>query len=245
MDFFDLVNISERDMELINPSTPEKILTVGRSLALRAGCRVVDFGCGYGELLALWTEHFGISGVGIDVREHACERARNKMIERGFADRVQIVCANAAEYLFEKQVFDVAACVGASFIWNGYRPTIRAMREAIHATGRLVIGEPYWATRHVPPVYVRQEPRVHAEHELLRIAREEGYDFEYVVRASHDDWDGYEASNWRGLVRWMADNPDHEERQEVIDHLHRIQDEYLRYEREFLGWAIYVLNPIS
>jgi hypothetical protein len=32
MDFFDLVNISERYMELLNPTSTEKILTIGRIL---------------------------------------------------------------------------------------------------------------------------------------------------------------------------------------------------------------------
>ncbi len=34
MNFFDLVNISERYMELVNPCTPEKVLTIGRVLGL-------------------------------------------------------------------------------------------------------------------------------------------------------------------------------------------------------------------
>jgi SAM-dependent methyltransferase len=244
MNFFDLVNISERYIELVNPSTPEKVLTIGQFLGLKAGSRVIDFGCGYGEVLALWAERFGIAGIELDVREHACDRARKKMSERGLAARIEIVCMNAAEYSFEKQAFDVAACIGASFIWGGYRPTIHAMKDAIHADGKLVIGEPYWLTEHVPPEYAKGE-RVHTEYELLQIAHDEGFDFEYMVRASHDDRGGYEAGNWYGLVRWLEENPEHPERQEVIDHLHKIQDEYLRYGREYMGWAMYILNPIN
>ncbi len=245
MEFFDLVNISERYMELVNPTTPEKVLTIGRFLGLEEGSRVIDFGCGYGEALALWAERFGISGIGIDVREHACDRARKKMAERGFTDRIEIVCANAAEYPFEKHAFDAAVCIGASFIWGGYRPTLQAMKQAIHSNGKLVVGEPYWLKEHVPPGYAKGEQGVHTEYQLLHMAREEGFDFEYMVRASHDDWDRYEAGNWNGLVRWIEENPDHPERREVINHLHRIQDEYLRYGREYLGWAMYVLNPVS
>ena len=85
----------------------------------------------------------------------------------------------------------------------------------------------------------------HTEYELLQITREEGFDLEYVVRASHDDWDRYETGNWYGLIRWIEENPDHPERQDVIDHLHKAQDEYLRYGREYLGWAMYILNPIG
>ena len=64
------------------------------------------------------------------------------------------------------------------------------------------------------------------------------------MRASHDDWDHYEAENWRGLLRWIDENPNHPERQQVIEHLHQSQDEYTRYAREYFGWAIYVLNPV-
>jgi SAM-dependent methyltransferase len=243
MEFFDLVNISERYMELVNPSTPEKTIQFGKHLRLREGSRVIDYACGYAEALVLWAEHFGIAGVGVEVREHACERAREKVSARGLGDRIEIVCTKAAEYPLEEGAFDAATCIGASFVWGGYRPAIRAMRRAIRSGGRLGIGEPYWLKDRVPAEYAAQHADFHSEYELLHIAREEGFDFEYVVRSSHDDWDRYEADNWYGLIRWIEDNPDHPERGEVIAHLHGIQDEYLRYGREYLGWAMYVLAP--
>jgi len=209
------------------------------------GAVVIDFGCGFGEALALWAERFGISGVGIDIRQHACDRAMKKMRERGFSDRIEIVCANGAEYRYGKHSFDVASCIGASFIWGGYRPTIRGMKDAIRTGSKLVIGEPYWLREHIPPEYAKSEQSIHTEYDLLRITREEGFDFEHVARASHDDWDRYESDNWYGLLRWIEENPNHPERGEVIDHLHKSQDEYLRYGREYLGWAMYVLNPVS
>ena len=245
MQFFDLVTISERFMEIVNPSTPEKLLTVGRFLRLRQGSRVIDFGCGYGEALVLWAEHFGISGVGIDVREAACARARKKISERALSDRIEIVCGKGQDYSFDEQSFDAAACIGASFIWGGYRPTLSAMKRAIRAEGRLVIGEPYWLSDKVDPEYAEAQKDVHTEYELLEMTRAEGFDVEYVVRASHDDWDRYEADNWHGLIRWLEENPDHPERQDVIDHFHKYQDEYFRYGRQCMGWGMYVLAPIS
>jgi len=243
MNFFDLVNISERFMEIVNPSTPEKTINLGRFLRLREGSRVIDFGCGYAEALVLWAEHFGIRGIGIDVREHACERARRKVSDRGLDHRIEIVCAKGAEYSFEEKAFDAATCIGASFIWDGFRPTIRAMSRAATPQGRLGIGEPYWLTDNVPARYAAEEASVHTESELLRTAREEGFEFEYVIRASHDDWDRYEADNWHGLISWLEENPGHPERDEVTRHLHKIQEEYVTYGRRYLGWAMYVLAP--
>ena len=83
----------------------------------------------------------------------------------------------------------------------------------------------------------------HSEVELLQMAHDEGFEFEYMVRASHDDWDRYESDDWRGLLQWLGENPDHPERQQVLDHLHQSQDDYLRYGRGILGWAVYLLSP--
>jgi len=247
MNRFDLYNISERYMEILNPSSPEKILTVGEILGVGQDSRIIDFGCGFGELLALWAERFGVSGIGIDIREHACDRAKARMEKRGLSERVKIVCTNGRDYPFERRSFDAALCIGATFIWGGYRQTIQAMKEAIHSGGKLAIGEVYWLKENVPKEYLETTAPSGTmfEHELLQVTREEGFDIEYIVRASDDDWARYSTGNWLGLLRWIDENPEHPERQEVIDHLHKDQEEYLRYEREYLGWAMYILNPIK
>lgn len=243
MTFFDLVNISERHIELVNPTTPEKVIQLGEVLGLRAGSRVLDFGCGYGEALVLWAERFGIRGVGIDVREHACARARQKVADHGLSGRIEIVCANAAEYVFEENGFDAATCLGASFIWGGFGQTVQAMRRAITPTGRLAIGEVHWLRDGVPPQYAARNPNFHQENDLVQIARGEGFHLGYVIRSSHDDWDRYQSDNWRGWLAWLDENPHHPERKQVEAHLQAAQDDYRRYGREYVGWAMYALAP--
>jgi SAM-dependent methyltransferase len=245
MDFLALKDIAERDLELVNPISPDKVVRAGEAAGLKRGSRVVEYGCGYGEVLALWAARFGVSGLGIDFRPKACERARQKMAARNLAARIEIACADAANYPVEPGGYDVAACVGASFIWDGFRSALQQMRLALRPGGRIVIGEPYWRSAAVPPEYSRREAAIHTEFELSQILRAEGYDLEYVVRASQDDWDRYEAGNWQGLVRWLQENPAHPERGEVIAHLRETQDEYLRYGREHFGWALYVLGEAS
>lgn len=242
MDFFDLVNISERGMELVNPTSPHKVVLVGRAAGMAPGKRVIDFGCGFGEALALWADDAGIDGVGIDVRPHACERARTKMMARGLAERIEIACGNAAEYRFEPGSYDVASCIGATFIWGGYREALRALRTAIKPGGALIVGEVYWRHASAPAEFVRRE-RHHTEIELLQVTREEGMEMTFVARASQDEWDRYERENWQGLLAWLRENPEHPERQQVRDHLRASQDEYFRYGREHFGWAMFVLAP--
>jgi SAM-dependent methyltransferase len=244
MQFLDLKDISERYIELVNPTSAEKVIHIGQVAGLRPGSRVIDFGCGYAEALVLWAEHFGIQGVGIEIREQACQRARQKIKERGFAHRIEIICGSAADYRFEPGAFDLAASIGTSFIWGGFGPALLAMRPAIQPAGKLLVGEPYWQHTLAPPELAQHEQSIHTEFELLQQAQQAGFDVEFVVRASKDDWDRYEASNWRGLLHWIEEHPQHPERQQVINHLHASQEEYTRYGREFFGWAIYLLNPV-
>ena len=92
-----------------------------------------------------------------------------------------------------------------------------------------------------PSEYRAADPGFTTERELVDVVRKEDLDLAYVVRSSHDDWDTYEAGNWDGLLLWLDENPDHPERGDVIRHLHKIQDEYAGYVREYMGWAVYVL----
>jgi SAM-dependent methyltransferase len=243
MNFLDLKDISERYLEIVNAVSPEKILTTGKMAGMAPGKTLIDFGCGFAEPLVLWAENFGISGVGIDIRQKAIERAQAKIVQRGLAERLQVVQGKGAEYRFEPNSFDFAACVGATFIWGGYKPALQALKHAIRPGGKLIVGEAYWLKDSVPPELAQSQTDFHSESWLLQTTWQEGLEVEYVVRASHDDWDTYEAGNWYGLLRWIEENPAHPERQEVIDFLHESQAEYFRYGREYFGWALYLLSP--
>jgi ubiquinone/menaquinone biosynthesis C-methylase UbiE len=243
--FFDLVDISEKYMEIVNPSSADKLQKAGAILGLQPGQQVIDFGCGFGETLALWADKYGINGIGIDVRENACERATNKLAGRNLSERIQIVCADASKYDFSAGEYDCAICIGATFIWEGgFRQTIQTLKRAAKPGGRLVIGEATWKSSLVPPQVAIKE-NFATEQDLLKIIGDEGYDLMYMIHASPDDWDRYEADNWYGLTRWLDENPGHPDWDQVADHLHRSQEEYLTIGREFYQWGLYILTPHS
>lgn len=245
MEFLELKNISEVHLNLLNPVSEEKVLVIGKYAGLNASSRVIDFGCGFGEALALWGKQFGVSGTGVEIRPFACQRARQRLQDLGLQERFEIVCASGSDYHFEPAAYDLAACIGATFIWGGFQSTIQALKPTLRTGGMLAIGEPYWLKQPVPADYTTAPQDVHSERELLQIAHAQGCEMAYLARASNDDWDRYSAGNWFGLLQWIEANPEHAERQQVIDHLHESQEEYLRFEREYLGWAIYLLKPVS
>src|SRR5512139_1708626 len=164
------MSISHRYMEILNPSTPEKIIQLGKMLKLKKGSRVIDFGCGCAEHLTLWAEEFGITGIGIDISRDFCDRAKDKLVKRGLADQIEIVCAPGANYVFEVEAFDAATCIGSTFAFGGFQQTIQAMKRAVHQHGRLGIGETHWLSNQIHPQYAQKQTTTYTEPELAQFA---------------------------------------------------------------------------
>ena len=242
MDYFELVEISTLHLELTTPAAPEKLWTIGQYLDLDNEKQVIDFGCGYGRQLELWGKDFGVSGIGIEIHDHMCKMAVERIKRAGLSERISIHCENALNFPFERNHFNVASCLRASFIWGGYRKAIKTMKEAIKPGGKLVVGEPYYVTDEIPQELLKFEGDLHTEYQLVQISRDEGFDVEFVVRASRDDWDRFASSNWYGLLKWIKENPDHPKRQYVKAHLRKKQEMYFRFQRNLEGWAVYVLT---
>lgn len=242
MDYFELVEISTRSLELTSPASSDKLSLIGQYLDLNKDKLVIDFGCGYGRALELWGKDFNISGIGIDIHDFMCQKTKNRIARSGLSSQIEVVCSSALEYPFRKNSYDVASCLGASFIWGGYRKAIEIMKESLKPGGKLVVGEPYYKEESVPQELINFEGDLYTEYQIIQIAREEGFDVEFVVRANQDDWDRYESSKWYGLLRWIDKNPVHPERKYVREYLNKKQDIYFRYQRKLEGWAIYILK---
>jgi len=241
--FLDLKDIAEREIELVNPTSPEKLIAIGRFAGMVPGKTLIDYGCGYAEPLVLWAEQFGISGVGIELREKAVRRARHKIAQRGLADRLQVVHGKGAEYSLTIGSFDFAACIGASFVWDDLPQALAALKLAIQPGGKIILGEPYWLKDTVPLDLAQAQPALHSEPWLLNAFRQTGLEVEYILHSNVDEWDRYETGNWHGLAQWIAENPVHPDLSDVLAHLHESQDEYMRFGREYFGWALYLLGP--
>ena len=243
MDYFELVEISTRHLQLNSPAAPEKIWSIGQYLGLDKSKQVIDFGCGYGRVLELWGQDFGVSGVGIDIHAYMCHQASERMDKAGLSEKIEVVCANPSEYEFQAQAYDVASCLGATFIWGGFREALDRMRKSVRSEGKLLVGEPYYTQEKVPQELVKFEGDFHTEFEIVQIARESGFDVEFVVRASRDDLDRFYSASWFSLLCWLDENPDHAEWEYVRDYLHKNQEMYFKFQRSYEGWALYILKP--
>ncbi len=107
------------------------------------GTRILDLGSGSGEMLCTWARDHGISGVGIDMSRLFSEQATLRAKELGVNEHVRFIHADATGYIAEEK-FDIAACVGATWIAGGVAGTVRQLEQSLKPGGIMLIGEPYW-----------------------------------------------------------------------------------------------------
>ncbi|MEN6518345.1 MAG: methyltransferase domain-containing protein [Methanospirillum sp.] len=229
----------QADLTLMNPTTPDRVLAAARIADVSAEDFVLDIGCGNGTVLALLADTFGCRGLGIDCRPEAVLAARAFALSRGLEDRVAFRCDDVANPSDPVSGVTVALCLGAASAFGGIEGAVSSLRASLDGDGRAVLGERYWRTERVPPEFARDFADCVTEYELLGIVREHGFSLSGIVRSGEAEFDAYEAAIWAGCRLALARDPDDDE---VRAYLSGIQDEYLGYGREYVGWAMYVLS---
>lgn len=245
MDTWKYYGITHRDHEFCNPTSNAKIDEFVALLPLARGARVLDVACGKAELLMRVVRAFDARGVGVDLSPWEVPVARERVAARGLDETIEIVEADGAEHPVEPGSFDLAMCIGASWIWNGFRPTLEALAAAVGPGGLVASGEPFCA-RPVTPAYRAAEPELaptlvaHADN--VRIARDVGLDLLYSIVSNADDWDRYEHLQTRAAELYAVENPDDPDVETLLARRRREDDVFLNWGRDQLGWAIYLFR---
>ncbi len=238
--------IAESNHRILNPFTDEKLRLLGELAGVGRGTQVLDLACGKGELLCRWAEWFGSAGLGVDLSPVFLGAAAARAAELGVGDRLTFLHGDAGTYEPDPGAFDIAACIGATWIGGGLAGTVELLRPAIGRAGRLLIGEPYWIEP--PPDGAVEafgfgaDDFVSLEGTLDRL-EEAGLELVEMVLADADSWDRYEAAQWQTIAAWLEVNvgdPDHDAMRAFLDDGRRT---YLRWGRRYLGWGVFVTRP--
>lgn len=238
MDLTEIETISQGNLEIMNPVSAEKLLRAGQTAGLGPGKKVLDIGCGNGTTLSLWHRAFGISGCGIELRASSAARAGTTLA----GTSIEIRCIDAAA-LVPAEPYDLVTALGSSFIFGGAEKSLAHLAEYADENGSvIIIGDRFWKRDRVPPEFAREWPDVPTAFELISTGRDLGFDLTGLITASDDDWDNYESAIWQNCREYINSRTADPRADEVAAYLEQIQDEYLAYGREYMGWGLFIFR---
>ncbi|MBB4964568.1 SAM-dependent methyltransferase [Saccharothrix violaceirubra] len=204
-----------------------------------AGKDVVDYGCGWAELLLRIAAHEpGVRAVGVDDDEYAIGRGRAAVAERGLTN----VTLHQADATTWPGRADVAISIGASHAWGGTQATLTALRERVTPGGLLLLGDGFWEHPPTPAataVFAQDEFADLAG--LVDLALAGGYRLLGLTTATLDEWDAFESRWCASREHWLLDHPDHPEHAAVQAIVDDHRDGWLKGYRTHLGFAYLTL----
>jgi len=229
-----------------NPISLSKLDDVLALLGLVRCARVVDIACGKGEMLARLAERYGVTGAGVDLSPFCVADARSKLAERAPGAKIEFFHMDGAGYRPETlESFDLASCIGASWVFGGHRATLRALRAMAAPGGYVLVGEPFWK-REPHPEHLKFDgltlEMFATHHGNVRIGQEEGLLPVYTAVSSADDWDRYETLQWFAADEYATTNPNDPDLPEIQEKTAHARELYLRWQRAALGWALYLFR---
>jgi len=246
MNHWKYFDITHKEHIICNPTSMEKFNQLLSLLRLNEGDKVLEIATGKGELMTQLIERYGVSGVAVDLSPDHSRDARARFAERVPNADLTFLEMDGADYQpDEPESFDLTACLGASWIYNGHQGTLQALKGWTKPNGYVVVGEPYWLQEPAPEYlemagFQRDAFATHLENVL--IGQELGLVPIYSIVSNHDDWDVYEGLNWYAGENYILNNPDDPDLPEFTKRLREQKMEYLQYGRSTLGWAIYVFR---
>jgi SAM-dependent methyltransferase len=229
--------VAERDHDIQNPTSPGKIRQLGEWLRLGPETRVLDVACGKCGPALILASSFGCRVTGVERASEFVAAARARVADAGLGDLIEVVESDGRDFPLEPGAWDVALCLGATFVWDDLDGTLSALVPAVRPGGHVVVGEPYW--RRAAPVGMDTMGYVSLSETAAKIERH-GVTLIGLLSSSTDDWDRYESLHWRAVEDWLAENDDDEIRRTSEEH----KRNYLA-RRDAFGWAMFLARKLG
>ena len=222
---------------LISMVPVDEIIRFGYSCGLNDQSHVLDLCCGYGTVLKIWHEAFGISGVGVDLCEEFVLKGRERLTPAG-ADKIKLVCADVFSYKDDTQ-YDVVIC---SETFGSIKDTLALGEQFLKPQGVLAYQKVYAKVPNPPQELVDFDGEVLPLNELNAIFNGLGYYMTHMASDSTGDWERYITWSAKRDIKRLQENPGDDTLKAWIDKWYRM---YFEYRRPYEGQALFGLEKLN
>lgn len=228
-----------------NPIAPNRMDLLLNLLNFSKEDKILDIGCGTGELLLRAFEKFNCHGVGVDLEEPLIEKAKTKLA--GFQKQLTLHASPAKALEFSPDSFTASFCLGATQAYGGpgkgYGETLEHLRKLTKPGGYLVIGEGYWkkapADEYLKATGIGKEDYL-THFENVQYAENLGLKPVYVTTTTSAEWDHFESCFWFKAEERFQESPSDPKLLAQVEHWRNWRNSYLKWGHETLGFGIYV-----
>ncbi|MCG8425380.1 MAG: cyclopropane-fatty-acyl-phospholipid synthase family protein [Proteobacteria bacterium] len=145
----------------LDQAQQQKLRHLCAKLRLQPGHRVLDVGCGWGQLLLYAAKEYGVQGVGVTVSEEQVDEARMRIAERELGHRVAVSLRDYRDIPLDRPFDRIISVgmfehVGREFIDTYFQHTSRLLRKGgcgvLHTMGRMrVAPTSEWLRKYIFP----------------------------------------------------------------------------------------------
>lgn len=235
--------IAHRTHEYCNPISAGKIESILDLVAIGRYDRVVDFGCGKGELVIRLATRFGADVHGVDRSQLMIDEAMARAAARVPGSRVTFHAGLAAAFAAGESEIALASCVGSTHAFGDYRGALESTMAIVRPGGYLLLGEGYW--KRTPEQdyldFLECTESAYADHRgNVALGASLGLIPLHAVSSSVDEWDEYEWRYSRSIELFVREVPDDPEARPMLERIRSWRDGYLRWGRSTLGFGLYL-----
>jgi len=248
MDPFKFTTIAHHDRVLLGPvSEPsvEELLAHVRVPSAPQPPRVLDIGCGKGEMLLRAMERLNGSGVGVDPNPSfiAAARARaHRRVPQGSLTLLQTPLEKAA---LPPGQFTLLICTGACHAFGDYVTALRESHRYMLPSGWAIFGQGYWKQTPDPEylaAFGGSEDEMTSLEETKQRAKDAAWNVVATSESSPEEWDEYELAYAGAMNRWLQARPNDDDVLAFRDRIDTWHDAYQRWGKYTMGFTLLLLR---
>lgn len=239
--------VGHRDHIFYSPLSSAKVDKLVTLLDLPTASRVLDVGCGKGEILLRILQRYGATGDGVDTNPEFLREAGSSAEARGLGANVKWHTMQAADFSVTPESYDVALCIGSTHAYGRFSKALAALAAAVRRGGLVLIADGFWRR---PPTPEYLAVLGVGEDAYFSHANNEAAGFSvglvplYSCVSSEDEWDDYEGLYCCAVERFVRDHPTDLDAEGFQARIRTWRNAYRRWGRDTLGFGCYLFAKL-